>query len=157
MKRHVLCRRQIRGGNFGPRRCKNESDLYTLTDIVDMPVEDIYKDSTGYCYDRASLIKDINNQVRSGRQPIYPHNRQPVSRSVLGELGIQAWEPVFNFHYPYESQQQTLDREEMRAEEARIQMLNALEEANRNRPTAESLQNVPLRRSVRETDRDWET
>ena len=88
MKRHVLCRKKIRGGNFGTLNCTNQTDVYTLDDIVDINAADLFRDANGYCYHRQSLIQDINTQIQNGKQPVFPHNRQVIPSTSLASLGI---------------------------------------------------------------------
>lgn len=91
MKRHSLSRKVIRGGNFGSLNCKNETDPFTLKDIVSIPATDLYKDSSGECYDKAQLRQHILHGLERGVQPKWPSGalvRQQISRQVFRDLHI---------------------------------------------------------------------
>ncbi len=92
MKRHRVIKG--RGASFSRSRaldCRNEADPFSLEDIVDIPTDRLYQDSTGECYDKAQLQQHIIHGLDRGVQPTWPSGalvRQEISDEVLRDLNI---------------------------------------------------------------------
>lgn len=92
MKRHRVI--QGRGASFSRSRaldCRNEADPFSLEDIVDIPTDRLYQDSTGECYDKAQLQQHILHSLDRGVRPTWPSGalvRQEISEEVFRDLDI---------------------------------------------------------------------
>ncbi|MGB1730399.1 MAG: hypothetical protein ACPHF2_10390, partial [Crocinitomicaceae bacterium] len=82
----------IKGGNlYGDLGCKNEADYLSLEDIVDIPADNLYKDPSGFCYDKAMLRLGIQRQIARGETATWPAGglvRQEIPNNVLADLGL---------------------------------------------------------------------
>ena len=92
MKRHRVI--QGRGAYFSRSRalnCGNSLEPFTQDDIVDIPTDRLYQDSSGECYDKAQLQEHILHGLERGVRPTWPSGaliRQEISEEVFRDLDI---------------------------------------------------------------------
>lgn len=103
MKRHRVI--QGRGAYFSRSRALNEEPLnegtnadctnrdpFTFEDFTNIPRDRIYRDSSGFCYDKDQLQRFIIHQLENGIQPTWPSTgalvRQQIPREVFRDLDI---------------------------------------------------------------------
>lgn len=88
MKRHRVIKG--RGASFSALDCRNQ-DPFTFEDFTNIPHDRIYRDSSGFCYDKVQLQRFIIHQLEGGVQPTWPSGalvRQQIPREVFRDLDI---------------------------------------------------------------------